>query len=83
MSHASFAIVIETISGLTCGVAGAANGEMEPELHSSHYKAKQEILEAVEEGIDVDGWSAEAVTVEGDFVVLVSNGKKFNWKEGL
>jgi hypothetical protein len=71
------------MSGPTCSMAESILGEMEPELYGSHYQAKQEILEALEEGIDVDGWSAEAVTVEGDFVVLVSNGKKFNWKEGL
>ena len=83
MSQTTFGIIIETAVGLSCGMVEGETGAKEPELFASHYIAKQELLEAVEEGMDVDGWRVEPITVNGDFVTLVNSGVAFNWKVGV
>lgn len=78
----TFAIIIDTYCGPSIGVDTDDQGIESPSLHPSKYNAKQEIIQAKEEGMDVDDWSVEEVVHNGDQITIVRTGEKFNWKEG-
>ncbi len=76
-----FAIICASMCGLSCGVIG--DKEIEPDLYATAQLAQEEIDDMASEGVGVEDWDVEQVTVDGDIVTIVETGQTFNWRDGV